>query len=57
MAGERIGKTYEALLYVVFSKLRSKNVFDGQVFWNETPTGISVEPDFLIGPDKESFRE
>ncbi len=53
MAGERIGKTYEALLKVVLDYYKSKQQLKDTVFWNETPTGLTVEPDFLIGKDKD----
>lgn len=53
MAGERVGKTYEAILRLALEKLKDKGVIHGNVFWNETPEGISVEPDFLIGCDKD----
>lgn len=49
MAGEKIGKTYEALLKVALDALRHRKAFSGKIFWNEKPTGISVEPDFLLG--------
>ena len=53
MAGERIGKTYEAILKLALDYLCVRGVITGNVFWNETPTGLSVEPDFLVGPDKD----
>lgn len=53
MAGERIGKTYEALLKVALDRLHASGVLEGTVFWNETPIGISVEPDFSVGDDKD----
>lgn len=53
MAGEIIGKIYEAILQVVLTRLRDKHLFSGNIFWNEIPVGISVEPDFLIGPNKD----
>ena len=53
MAGERIGKTYEALLKVVLDAYCEKKHPKSRVFWNETPEGLSVEPDFLIGSDKD----
>ena len=53
MAGERIGKTYEAILKVVLDQLQADGLFEGDVFWNEIPEGISVEPDFIIGSDKD----
>ena len=53
MAGERIGKTYEAILKVALDLYRKKKQWSSAVFWNETPIGLTVEPDFLIGPDKD----
>ena len=51
MAGERIGKVYEALIKVVLDQLKTENCFLGSVFWNQKPEGISVEPDLSIGVD------
>lgn len=53
MAGERIGKTYEAYLKVVLEMLKENRKIKGNIFWNETPEGLSVEPDFVIGGDKD----
>ncbi len=53
MAGERIGKTYEAILKIALDQLQNKGTLKGSVFWNETPKGITVEPDFLVGRDKD----
>lgn len=49
MAGERIGKTYEALVKVALDYLKESGKIDGNVYWNETPEGLSVEPDFVLG--------
>ena len=50
MAGERKGKLYEAL-----TKLALDEIIEGRtnVFWNETPTGISIEPDISVGCGQE----
>ncbi len=53
MAGEKIGKAYEALLKVALDDLGSRKEFSGKVFWNVTPAGISVEPDFILGASPE----
>ncbi len=53
MAGERIGKTYEAILKVVLDNLKLQKTFTGNVYWNESIDGVSVEPDFTIGKDKD----
>ena len=54
MAGEKIGKAYEAILNNVLESLRTKGVFSGNIFWNKTPEGLYVEPDFIIGTDINS---
>ena len=53
MAGERKGITYESILYVVLERLRKKGELKGKVFWNETPDGMTIVPDLLVGPDKD----
>ena len=52
MAGERIGKTYEAILKVVLDRLIVDQPELGSVYWNEVPEGISVVPDFSLGQSK-----
>ena len=52
MAGEKIGKTYEAILKVVLDRINDHKKY-GEVFWNQTPAGISVTPDFSLGSDKD----
>lgn len=49
MAKGKLGKTYEAVLYVALLHLKSKKTFSGDIFWNKKPTVIDVEPDFLLG--------
>lgn len=49
MAAERKGKTYEAITYVVLERLRKKGKLKGQVFWNKTPNGMTIEPDLVVG--------
>ncbi|TGE37200.1 hypothetical protein E4K67_15110 [Desulfosporosinus fructosivorans] len=51
MAGERKGKTYEALVKVALDRLRTEQENLGEIFWNETPAGMTIEPDFCIGDD------
>ncbi len=53
MADERIGKTYEALIKVALDRLQSQGKIHTCIFWNETPVGIAVEPDFLLGGNKD----
>lgn len=51
MANERKGKTYEALIAIALEVLNSDGHFAGNIFWNEIPAGMTIEPDFTIGPD------
>ena len=53
MAGEKKGKTYEAIVKIALDRLATKGAFKGAVFWNERPAGMTIEPDFTIGPDKD----
>lgn len=53
MAGERKGKTYEAIVKVALEELKSQGKLKGEIFWNETPAGMTIEPDFTVGPDKD----
>ena len=54
MAGEKKGKTYEALVKVALDALRSSGKVKGDVFWNQKPKGMTIEPDFTIGKDKDT---
>ena len=49
MAGERKGKTYEALFDVVLEEALLKSDVSGYVFWNVKAAGMTVVPDFTIG--------
>lgn len=49
MAKGKLGKTYEAILYAALLRLKEKKAFAGDIFWNQTPSEIDVEPDFLLG--------
>jgi len=51
MAGERKGKTYEALVFLALDALLQKRRIAGRVFWNQKPDGMTIEPDFTIGAD------
>lgn len=51
MAGERKGKTYEAIVFVILEQLKKKGKFKGDVFWNKTPKGMTIEPDLVVGND------
>jgi hypothetical protein len=53
MAGERKGKTYEAILKVALDRLKTAGKIKGEVFWNKTPKGMTIEPDFTIGKDED----
>jgi hypothetical protein len=52
MAGERKGKTYEAIVWHALTEI-SDHVIKESLFWNETPNGMSIEPDIVIGPSKD----
>lgn len=51
MAGEKIGITYEALIKIALDRLKHENQLNGNVYWNETPSELTVEPDFIVGQD------
>jgi hypothetical protein len=51
MAGEKKGKTYEALFYLALRHLKMRGLIRENIYWNIAPTGISIEPDFTIGSD------
>ena len=53
MAGERKGKTYEALFLVALKLALKTCEADYRIFWNESPEGVKVEPDFSLGVDKD----
>lgn len=53
MAGERKGKTYEAVAHAALTLLARKGRVKGEVFWNQKPDGMSIEPDLTIGKDKD----
>jgi hypothetical protein len=52
VAGERKGKTYEALVKGVLDEVISELRPGRQIFWNDTPDGMTIEPDFTVGLDK-----
>ena len=52
MAGEKRGLVYETIVCLLLEELASKGQIKGDVFWNDTPDGMSIEPDFTCGPDK-----
>jgi hypothetical protein len=53
VAGEKKGIAYEALVKLVLDELVSTGKLAGTVFWNEKPAGMTIEPDFTVGPDKD----
>jgi hypothetical protein len=54
MAGERKGKTYEAFVHLALGSLASRGDLAGTVYWNETPQGMTIDPDFTIGKSVDS---
>jgi hypothetical protein len=53
MAGERKGKTYEAIVKHALEVLAGRGSVVGSVFWNSKAAGMTVTPDFTIGPDSD----
>jgi hypothetical protein len=53
MAGERKGKTYEAIFKVALLQLKEKGLLEGEIFWNEKPATMTIEPDFTVGKDPD----
>jgi len=53
MAGEQKGKACEAFIKAALEGLKSKNVFNGDIFWDEKAEGMTVVPDLTIGSDKD----
>ena len=54
MAGEQKGLAYEALIKLCLDDLVATRAITETVFWNETPAGMSIEPDFTIGLTKDA---
>ena len=54
MAGERKGKTYEAVVKVVLNRLATAGVIKEPVHWNVRPNAMTIEPDFTIGSDSDN---
>ena len=52
MAGERKGVAYEAIVKLALDQLVTKGLLKGKIFWNEKPVGMTIEPDFTVGADK-----
>lgn len=53
MAGEKIGDAYEALIKIALDELKNRSILTENTYWEEKPSGITVKPDFTIGPDKD----
>ncbi len=49
MASEKKGKTYEAIVVAAARKVVAINSRFGQVYWNEKPVAMHIEPDVVIG--------
>lgn len=54
MAGERKGKTYEAVVKVVLDRLATSGVIKEPIHWNVRPGAMTIEPDFTIGSDADN---
>jgi hypothetical protein len=53
MANEVRGKLYETIAQKALEEAIKIAGIHGVLRWNETPEGLSVEPDFTIGEDKD----
>jgi hypothetical protein len=54
MAGERKGKTYEAIVSIVLENLKKAGKIKSDIFWNKKPDWMTIEPDFTIGKNYNS---
>jgi hypothetical protein len=54
VAGENKGIAYEALVRVVLEDLVADGRLSGDIFWNERPDEMAIEPDFTVGLDKDN---
>jgi len=52
VAGERKGIIYEAIVKIALEALVGKRNLVGNIFWNEKPEDMTIEPDLTVGPDK-----
>jgi hypothetical protein len=55
MAGEKLGIAYEALTVFALRKTKSGPIASETVFWNEKPSGMSIETDVTIGKTKDAI--
>ncbi len=54
MANEVRGLLYETITHYALLKAVEASNVSGEVFWNEKPEGMSINPDFTIGKDKNN---
>lgn len=54
MAGEKKGKTCEAITLIALRELKTKRRLGGSIFWNKKPSSMTIEPDFTVGPNYEN---
>lgn len=55
MAGEVVGKIYEAITKVALELALKGNKKGLKVFWHEKPDWISIEPDLTVGKNKDNI--
>jgi len=55
MANEVRGLLYETITHYVLINAVKKSKIAGEVFWNEKPDGMSINPDFTVGSDKNNI--
>lgn len=54
MAGEKKGKTYEALFYIALEHVNYQKNLNYSIFWNEKPSVMTIEPDLTLGKTSEN---
>ncbi|MBE1302431.1 MAG: hypothetical protein GJ680_21275 [Alteromonadaceae bacterium] len=53
MANEVRGLLYETITHYALLKAVQASNISGEVFWNEKPNGMSINPDFTIGKNRD----
>jgi hypothetical protein len=54
MAGERRGILYETITDAALKKAVALAGISAEVWWNATPVGMSIIPDFTVGVNKDA---
>lgn len=53
MASEKKGLLYEALVYRSLLRLKHQGLIQGNIYWNQTPSGMTMDTDLTIGPSPD----